>query len=253
MKSGDYQISWGRPDGSVVGTAMDHHPDRGGLNARTNIYYLQTSDFGKSWTTAGGEKVETPLRETTNAALVHDFEKEGLLVYLKDLAFDADGRPVVLYLTSKGHASGPGSGPRVWETARWTGSGWERRRCFESDHNYDHGSLYIEGDGTWRIIAPTEPGPQAGTTGGQIVVHTSKDQGKTWTKVATLPAPNDRSQTYVRRPWRAHEAFYALWADGDALNPSESDLYFCDKSSNVFRLPRKMDGDGASPERMPRD
>jgi hypothetical protein len=251
MKSGDYQISWAQ--GHLVGTAMDHHPEKGGLNARTNIYYLQTTDFAQTWTTAAGEKLNTPLFETTNRALVHDFEKEGLLVYLKDLAFDAESRPVILYLSAKGHASGPVSGPRIWETIRWTGAAWQRRRCFESDHNYDHGSLYIEPDGTWRIIAPTDPGPQDGTTGGQITVHTSKDQGQTWTKTATLPTQNNRNQTYVRRPWRAHESVYALWADGDALNPSESDLYFCDKDGTVFRLPRKIDGDSALPERMPRD
>jgi hypothetical protein len=253
MKSGDYQISWAKPDGSLVATAMDHHPDKGGLNARTNIYYLQTADFAQTWTTAAGQRVDTPLLEPTNRALVHDFVKEGLLVYLKDLAFDADGRPVILYLTSKGHASGPASGPRTWETLRWTGDAWQRRRCFESDHNYDHGSLYLEPDGTWRIIAPTEPGPQPGTTGGQIAVHVSRDQGQTWTKTMTIPAQNNRNQTYVRRPWRAHESFYALWADGDSLNPSESDLYFGDKSGRVWRLPRMMDADLAAPERIGRD
>src|SRR5258706_3478925 len=89
MASGSYQISWG--EGSRVATVLDHHPEKGGLNARTNMYYLETKDFGRTWTTAAGAKVELPLTETDNAARELDFEEEGLLVYLKDLAIDAAG------------------------------------------------------------------------------------------------------------------------------------------------------------------
>jgi hypothetical protein len=245
MASGSYQISWAQ--GGRVASVLDHHPEKGGLNARTNMYYLETSDFGSTWTTAAGAKLELPLVETTNPARVRDFEKEGLLVYLKDLAFDAAGHPVILFLTSKSYKSGPDAGPRRWQTARWTGSEWIFRDCFTSDHNYDHGSLYIEPDGAWRVIAPTEPGPQPDSTGGQIAVHVSRDEGKTWEKIATFPLDNGRNQTYVRRPWRARDDFYGFWADGDALNSSESDLYFCTKAGNVFRLPRKMEGQTARP------
>jgi hypothetical protein len=120
-----------------------------------------------------------------------------------------------------------------------------------SDHNYDHGSLYIEPDGMWRLIAPTEPGPQPGTTGGQITIHVSKDLGARWSKVTTLVVPAGRTQTYVRKPLGAQPAFYALWADGATLKPSESDLYFCDRDGNQFRLPREMTGDHARPESIP--
>lgn len=248
IKSGDYQISWS--DGKKVGTAFDHHPDKGGLNARTNIYYLQTSDFGASWTTAAGKGVELPVTETDNPGLVHDFEKEGLLVYLKDLDFDENGRPVILYLTTKGHKSGPESGPRVWETMQWTGEAWLRRRCFESDHNYDHGSLYLEPNGVWRIVAPIEPGPQPFSTGGAIAIMESADRGLTWRKVKGIEPQNGRNQTYVRRPWRAADGFMAFWADGDALNSSESDLFFADRDGTTFRLPRTMSGESAKPERV---
>src|SRR5688572_5244702 len=36
IKSGDYQISWAHKN--KVATALDQHPDKGGLNARTNVY-----------------------------------------------------------------------------------------------------------------------------------------------------------------------------------------------------------------------
>ena len=41
--------------GGRVGTAFDYHPQPGGLNARTNLYYLETPDAGKTWTTADGQ------------------------------------------------------------------------------------------------------------------------------------------------------------------------------------------------------
>lgn len=246
---GSYQISWS--DGSRVATATDYHPKPGGLNARTNIYYLETRDFGTTWTNAQGEPLKLPLTEPKNPALVHDFQADGLLVYLKDLAFDAEGRPVILYVTAKSYKSGPAGGPRAWHTARWTGSEWVRREIAPADHNYDHGSLYVESDGTWRLIAPTEPGPQAHSTGGQLVVLVSRDQGGKWESAYTVPIQNGRNQTYVRRPFNAHREFYAFWADGNALEPSESDLFFATKAGEVFRLPRTLSGDRAKPERLP--
>ena len=94
MAQGHYQVSWRR--GTTVATAFDYHPATGGLNARTNLYLLQTDDMGGTWRTAGGAPVTTPLTEVRNPALVHDYEAEKRLVYLKDLAFDARSRPIVL-------------------------------------------------------------------------------------------------------------------------------------------------------------
>jgi hypothetical protein len=247
IAQGHYQVSW--RDGARVATAFDYHPQKGGLDARTNLYYLETRDQGKTWCTVQGQAVETPLTKTDNPALVHDYESEKLLVYLKDLAFDGEGRPVVLYLTSKGHQAGPANDPRTWQTARWTGDRWDIRPFTTSDHNYDHGSLYIEADGTWRIIAPTEPGPQPYGTGGAMVLWTSTDQGQTWKKVKQLTHDDRRNHTHARRPVNAHPDFYALWADGDARQPSESSLYFTNKTGDhVWRLPPVMTEDFARPE-----
>ena len=246
MESGHYQISW--RDGNRVVTAFDLHPAKGGLNSRTNLYYLEAPDQGKTWRTVDGNQVATPLKEAQNPALVHDYRAEKLLVYLKDLQFDAKGSPIIMYLTSKGFEPGPENGPRVWRTARWTGKEWEIRPVTESDHNYDHGSLYVEADGTWRLIAPTDPGPQPHATGGDVVMWTSQDQGKTWTRLKALTSKSERNHTYVRRPVNAHPDFYALWADGDPLKPSESCLYFTNKTGDhVWRLPPAMKEDFEKP------
>ena len=185
-----------------------------------------------------------------NAALVHDYEREGLLVYLKDIRFDERGRPVILFVTSRGYASGPENDPRTWQTARWTGQRWQIRPVTTSGNNYDMGPLYLEEDGTWRIIAPTEPGPQRYNPGGEVAMWVSEDQGATWQKVEQLTSNSLYNHTYVRRPVNAHPDFYAFWADGHGRQPSKSRLYFSTREGAVYRLPPQMEGAFARPERV---
>jgi hypothetical protein len=244
IDQGHYQVSW--TDGTKVGSAFNYHPSPGGLNYRTNLYYIETTDFGKTWQNAEGQKLEFPLSKPDHPALVHDYRPEDLKVYVMDVNFDASGRPVILYLTSKGYESGPKNDPRTWCTARWTGTEWEVRGSITSDNNYDMGSIYLEEDGLWRIIGPTEPGPQPYNTGGEIAMWVSADEGATWKKAGQLTSGSKYNHGYCRRPIHAHPDFYAFWADGHAREPSESRLYFCDKSGERVRmLPPSMEGESA--------
>jgi len=249
IDQGHYQIT--AHAGARTATVFNYHPSPLGLNARTNLYYLETSDMGKTWTNIEGKKVTPPLAEPANPALVHDYRAEKLLVYLKTVDFDAEGHPVILYLTSGGYESGPKYGPRQWHTARWTGKSWDIREFTTSDHNYDYGPLYIESDGTWRVIAPTAPGPQPYTTGGDMVMWVSNDRGAKWTRVKQLTHARQMNHTYAKKPVNAQPDFYAIWADGDTLKPSESSLYFTDRAgSAVWRLPRLMTADEQRPEKV---
>ena len=258
IEEGNYQISWPKPDGATLGTAFDYHPaptgehaseeDYRGLNHRANIYYLETDDFGATWTTVDGTPVERPVTEANSPALAYNSRQDGELVYLKDLAYDGDGRPVILFLTSKGYQSGPQNDPRTWYTLRWDGAAWQRSDAITtSDHNYDHGSLYLESGGTWRIIAPTQTGPQAYNPGGEMVMWTSADEGQTWTS-KQLTHGSLFNHTYARRPLHAHPDFYALWADGHAREPSTFRLYFTNKQGDkVWQLPERMEAPFAHP------
>ena len=245
MKIGHYQISATR--GQTIGVAFNYHPN--GLDTRTNLYYVQTSDFGKTWQTADGKTIPLPLKEPHNPALVFDAEAQHLLVYLKDIHFDENGRPVLLYLTSKGYEAGPKNDPRNWTLSRWTGDAWTFNHVTTSDHNYDFGPMYLESPDSWRIIAPTDPGPQPYMTGGEIVEWLSHDHGATWTRGRNVTSHSAVDQTYVRDPLNARDDFYAIWADGDPTKPSKSSLYFTNKAGDhVWRLPVKMTGDFAKPE-----
>lgn len=249
IEKGNYQIS--ACQGAMVATVFDMHPEEGGLNARTNIYYLQTADAGQTWTTVAGVPVSLPLTECRNPALVHDFAAEGLLVYLKDVTFDQRGHPIITYLTTHGAFPGPANGPRQWWTARWDGREWVRLPITASSHNYDHGILCVDDPGDWRLIAPTAPGPQPHGTGGTLTVHSSVDQGRTWQCVRQYDEIVDqRNHTYVRRPLHAHPGFMAIWADGDAYAPSDSCLYFMDQDGTVYQLPDQMPSATMAPQRV---
>ena len=251
---GHYQVSWVK--GNKIATAFNYHPAKGGLNHRTNLYYMESNDFGKSWTNAKGEKLTLPLTDIDNPALVREYESKGQLVYMKDLNLDSRGNPVVLYVTSRGWQAGPENGPRRYATARFVGNGWEISSLILADNNYDTGCLHIEEGNKWRLIAPTLVGrdtiqsPQPYNPGGEMMMWTSENMGRVW-QPQTLTNHSQYNHTYARRPVNANPGFYAFWADGDGRKWSASRLYFTDIEGNVYRLPEKMEGEFAKPELVP--
>lgn len=248
IEEGHYQVSAvGR---QKVGSAFNYHPVKTGLNWRTNLYYMESPDHGRNWITADGIPLALPITAIENAALVEDYRSRKLNVYVMDMCYDENDYPAILYLTSKGYASGPGNDPRTWRVARWSGKKWDIHPVTTSDSNYDMGSLYIEADGNWRIIGPTESGPQPGNPGGEMAMWSSSDKGRSWKMERQLTQGSLRNHTYARKPVNAHPDFYAIWADGNARQPSESNLYYCDKAGHVYMLPRIMTDDFEKPRRL---
>lgn len=245
FERGHYQI--GAAGHGKLATMFNMHPRPVGLNARTNLYYMESLDSGQTWRTASGKPLEVPLTAVDNPALVRNYQAEQLLAYNKDLQFDPEGQPVLVYVTSYGFEPGPDN-ERTLSIAHWTGDKWVFHAVTTTDHNYDSASLSFDADGTWRLLSPTEPGPQPYGTGGEMVVWTSPDQGRTWKREQQLTSASRRNHSYARRPVNAHPDFVALWADGDARQPSISDLYICDAQGRVFRLPRQMTDQTSRPQ-----
>ncbi len=234
--SGHYQVSGILGDRIV--TFFNRHPN-GNVDKRTDLYYMETSDFGKSWQDAAGKKLSVPL-STMEPGRIMDYASKGKNVYLKDVNFDASGNPLCLYLTSKSHKPGPEGEDREWKIAQWKNKNWEIKSVTTSDHNYDMGSLYIAGD-SWKVIAPVGIGPQADQTGGEVEQWESNDAGETWKLAKAITVGSKFNHSYVRRPDAADKAFFAFWADGDPKKFSQSKLYFMDSEGHVRQMPYYMD------------
>ena len=183
-----------------------------------------------------------PVINSVNPALVRRYDLGGdsrRNVYVKGVRFTPKGMPVILYVLSRGHRSGPGDGPREWWIAAWNGNAWDvKDTSIRSDSNYDFGFLDLgREDGRWRIVAATGKGPQPFNPGGDIECWSSEDGGNVWTKDRSVTSSSVRNHSYPRQPVDAHPDFFAFWADGDGRKLSRSCLYYCDSSMNVFKMP----------------
>ncbi|MGN0188068.1 MAG: BNR-4 repeat-containing protein [Candidatus Cryptobacteroides sp.] len=244
--SGHYQIS--NICGTKLCTAFNRHIN-GNVDTRTNVYFVQSTDLGHTWTTADGSPVEVPVTQWDSNCLVRDYQNTDQThnCYIKDLNFDPSGNPVILYVTSHNHKTGPEGGTRMWHTLHWTGTQWEESIITTSTHCYDSGSLWIEGQ-DWVVIAPTDAGPTYWGAGGEVVKWRSSDQGETWVREKNLTYGSALNNTYMRRPWNCADGFYSFWADGDPDRFTRSSLYFCDKSGKVWRMPYSFTSEWTDPE-----
>ncbi len=243
--SGHYQTS-ACFRGEKVGTFFNRHPN-GNVDKRTDIYYAETSDMGKTWTDVKGTPLKIPLLRRDNPARVIDYASQGKNIYLKDMGFDSKGNPVFLYIRSNGHEPGPVSAPYEWCITRWNGRKWRTSVVTTSDHNYDMGSLYISGK-EWKIAGPTEQGPQEWGVGGELAVWQSKNEGRTWKRLRQLTRKSNHSHAYVRRPVNYKPPFCFFWASGHSHQFSKSELWFGDFEGNVWKLPYQMKPNAQKPE-----
>lgn len=244
--SGHYQISG--QYGEKIVFFFNWHPN-GNVDKRTNIYYLQTTDFGKTWTTIEGAPVPIPVTDFNTPTLVMDYFSQGKNVYIKDVNFDENGNPIALYLAGKGHEPGPVNGLKDWYVLYWNGASWENRPITTSDHNYDTGSLFVK-DQEWIVVAPTTNSPQQYGAGGEIVMWKSGDKGKTWKKTKSITQNSTFNHNYVRKVVNGKDPFYYFWADGNPDKISPSKLYFGDSRGRVWQLPYSMQQDWESPRRI---
>ena len=136
--------------------------------------------------TRAANRLKLPLTQTNNPALAYDSRADGQLVYLKDVNFDRNGQPVILFLTSKGFEPGPENGPRQWQTAALDRKGMgappfhDLGQQLRSRLALHRSRRHLAGD------RPDRPGPQPYNPGGEMVMWTSTDEGQTWSKVKQL-------------------------------------------------------------------
>jgi hypothetical protein len=222
---GHYQLS--HYDGRRIMSVFNYHPG-GDVDKRTNLYFVQSRDTGRHWMTIIGDTLQLPLTDIRTPALVRDYARDSLLVYLNDLTVDQYGRPVILAVISRDFRPGPAGDPRRWVVLHWKYGVWQERE----------------------ICRSTEPGPQHWGTGGEMAEWVSGDEGLTWVRKRMLTASSTRNHAYARRPVNAHPGFEAFWADGHADTLSASRLYFSDRRGRVFMMPDRMIDVAEKPVRL---
>ena len=232
--------------GSKIGVALTCHLPDGGPDTPTNLYYVETKDFGKTWQNMQKQPVELPIKREDEKARLREYQRSGRLVFLKDLAFDSFGNPTVLYILTRQKEARLDRPTCLWNTSRWTGREWETTGTIRSDNAYDSGCLHIE-KSTWRLIAPTMPGPLPYDAGGDMIMWVSDDQGRSL-RLQLLTRREQSNHNFARRPVNARDDFFVFWTDGSTVEPSPCRLYCADKIGNTYLLPERMTQDLEQPK-----
>lgn len=246
QRTGHYQISNQRKN--LIGVMFQRHLN-GNSNRRTDLYYMQTTNMGKTWQAADGQTLQIPVTRPDAPCRVADYVERGRNVYLKDLNYDSEGNPVLVYLTSGGSEPGPESGPYDLMMARWDGNDWVFSEIGKADHNYDNAALFTEG-GEWTLVYQGIHSPYPYAVGGEITLKRSADKGVTWGVAERVTSGSTRNNGYVRRSAGGRAPFNYLWADGDPHAFSESAIWFGDLEGNTWKLPRQMEEDFVSLHEM---
>ncbi len=246
-KSGHYQIS-SQYQEKKIGTFFNRHPN-GIVDRRTDLYYIESSDLGETWNTADQQPISIPVTEKNSPSRVEDYASLKKNIYLKDMVFDSNGRPICLYIRSNGHKPGPLSQPYEWCITKWNGSKWTTHSITTSDHNYDMGSLLFFKKDLY-LIAPTAIGPQKWGVGGELQVWKSDDLGDHWIKENDLTHKSRMNHSYVRKSENFKAPFIFFWANGDAHQFSKSELFFGNLNGEIWKLPYSMEKESELPQKI---
>ena len=246
-KSGHYQIS-AQYQEKKIGTFFNRHPN-GIVDLRTDLYYIESSDLGETWNTADQQPISIPVTEKNSPSRVEDYASLKKNIYLKDMVFDSNGRPICLYIRSNGHKPGPVSQPYEWCITKWNGSKWTTNSITTSDHNYDMGSLLFFNEDLY-LVAPTAIGPQKWGVGGELQVWKSDDLGDHWIKERDLTHKSIMNHSYVRKSENFKAPFIFFWANGDAHQFSKSELFFGNLNGEIWKLPYSMEKEYELPQKI---
>ena len=247
QKSGHYQISAQYKE-KKIGTFFNRHPN-GIVDQRTDLYYLETNDMGETWKTADQKSISVPVTEKSSPSRVVDYLSLKNNIYPKDMVFDSKGRPICLYIRSKGHMPGPENQPYEWCITKWNDSQWTTHTITTSDHNYDMGSLLFFKKELY-LVAPTAIGSQKWGVGGELQVWKSHDSGVHWVKEKNLTQNSQMNHSYVRKSENFKAPFVFFWAYGDAHKFSKSELFFGNLKGEIWKLPYNMEKESELPQQI---
>lgn len=255
---GHYAIGDAR--GNDIVLAFNEHS--AGVDKRTNLYYMHSSDGGETWKNADNVNISLPLTTTSLSSVAvkeyNGFEER--LIYIKDIAFETDQNgnkfPEIVVVGIVGALGTPLHQPNASYDryfATWNrnsgNSGWLGRRFSEQvDHNYSGAALHQSSSGTSVIYAQTPQGQENYLAGGAIAKGNLTDTFHTGNVLA-----NNVANVYFSnanycefnniRPIHTdvEEGSQSVWAVATAGNPQRyvghNPLLFVLSNGDVKQLP----------------
>lgn len=207
----------------MIGIAFNRHPG-GDVDHRENLYYAWYDPRSGRLFDSDMDRLPDTLDSHRDAPLVRE-SPPGERVYLKDLDFTPDGRPVILYVTSPDWRPGPlQNGVRTLRVAEWTGAVWEIHDIGPVDHNYDTGSLRAIQPHGWLLVYPIKGGQFPYGTGGEPI---SSLLDESFRIIASVSIGGDLASvhhSYIRDVRRGTDTFSFFSATGNPFTPSLSRL-----------------------------
>jgi hypothetical protein len=220
----------------------ERHPD-----LYTDLYYVESRDWGRSWHGADGQKIELPIRDADHFSLMRDYRSMKRITSIKDLNFDRMGNPTVLYMSTFAPGIKARRLRKTWYTARWFRQ-WYMTGLIMSDHIEDSGCLLIDERMNWTLPATTDPGLRPNVPGGDVVMWLSRDQGRSWYRKTLTEGRHCWS---LVRPRRSNAELAFLWLGAELDDFNGASVYYSDESGQVRALPRAIPGDDAPPTSQP--
>lgn len=178
---GHYVVANARGDDIVL--AFNVHLNNS-VDKRTNIYYMHSSNGGKTWQNANNTTIssalvtESALDQVAAREYYHNGQNVSRRIYLKDINFSGTGnnkKPIILYVGSVGSTSDKPSTSIDHYLAKsyFDGSSWTQARISNDvDHNYSSGMLVSDGSSSFDVYFPGTPEANNNALGGGAVAKT---------------------------------------------------------------------------------
>lgn len=160
--SGMYHITYVNPTDNSIHIAYNWF--KSATATRYHLYYMKSTDNGKTWTKADGTSLNMPVDENSSEKIL-DSGSDFCNVCLGDIQTTSNGNPLILFNHNK-----------IFKLARWNGSEWIITVVKEVDHNFDYGTLIIDSDSQYRAYITVGNG-----RGGAIKEYLTTNCGVNWT------------------------------------------------------------------------
>ena len=176
---GHYAIANAKGDDIVL--AFNVHLN-GSLDQRTNLYYMHSTDGGKTWKNANNSHVTLPMKTEASLAQVtarkyfNNGDNVTRRIYLKDINFSGTGdskHPMILYVGVIYGTHAPSiTADHYLAKAFFNGREWHQSRLTnEVDHAYSSGMLVPRSVDQFDVYYPRTPESKNNALAGGAISH----------------------------------------------------------------------------------